>query len=221
MSGIQANTLVDFSIFSIYNPHDVIERILAMPSPCNNRNSMISGILEDNPEVLNKIFTNIEFKEWKNVILEEICKAVIKAFGDEPVDSSNGHYRIVTDWEPSDDDCEDAIYGAATPEKLVHFAQGMKNDCREMATALLKKSSIYGYPFNKESIEYIEMDSVESCAMRSAFEMMDNVFNLDSSIATITGAGVEVFPKSDELKEIIKNPKNWVVVPLLFKECYD
>lgn len=221
MSGIQANTLVDFSIFSIYNPHDAIERILAMPSPCNNRNSMISGILEDNPEVLNKIFTNIEFKEWKNVILEEICKAVIKAFGDEPVDSSNGHYRIVTDWEPSDDDCEDAIFGAATPEKLVHFAQGMKNDCREMATALLKKSSIYGYPFNKESIEYIEMDSVESCAMRSAFEMMDNVFNLDSPIATITGAGVEVFPKSDELKEIIKNPKNWVVVPLLFKECYD
>lgn len=220
MSGIQANTLVDFSIFSIYNPHDVIERILAMPSPCNNRNSMISGILEDNPEVLNKIFTNIEFKEWKNVILEEICKAVIKAFGDEPVDSY-GHYRIVTDWEPSDDDCEDAIFGAATPEKLVHFAQGMKNDCREMATALLKKSSIYGYPFNKESIEYIEMDSVESCAMRSAFEMMDNVFNLDSSIATITGAGVEVFPKSDELKEIIKSPKNWVVVPLLFKECHD
>lgn len=219
MSGIQANTLVDFSIFSIYNPHDVIERILAMPSPCNNRNSMISGILEDNPEVLNKIFTNIEFKEWKNVILEEICKAVIKAFGDEPVDSSNCHYSIVTDWEPSDDDCEDAIFGAATPEKLVHFAQGMKNDCREMATALLKKSSIYGYPFNKESIEYIKMDSVESCAMRSAFEMMDNVFNLDSPIATITGAGVEVFPKSDELKEIIKSPKNWVVVPLLFKEC--
>ena len=218
MSGIQANTLVDFSVFSIYDPNDAAKRILAMPSSCKNLDSMISGILEDNPEVLNKIFTNIEFKEWKDVILEEICKAVIKAFGDEPVDSY-GHYRIVTDWEPSDDDCEDAIFGAATPEKLVHFAQGMKNDCREMATALLKKSSIYGYPFNKESIEYIEMDSVESRVMRSAFEMMDNTFNLESPIATITDSGIKVFPNSDDIEKIIENPANWVVVPLLFKEC--
>lgn len=218
MSGIQANTLVDFSVFSIYDPNDAAKRILAMPSSCKNLDSMISGILEDNPEVLNKIFTNIEFKEWKDVILEEICKAVIKAFGDEPVDSY-GHYRIVTDWEPSDDDCEDAIFGAATPEKLVHFAQGMKNDCREMATALLKKSSIYGYPFNKESIEYIEMDSVESRVMRSAFEMMDNTFNFESSIAMITDSDIKVFPDSDDIKKIVKNPANWVVVPLLFKEC--
>lgn len=218
MSGIQANTLVDFSVFSIYDPNDAAKRILAMPSSCKNLDSMISGILEDNPEVLNKIFTNIEFKEWKDVILEEVCKAVIKAFGDEPVDSY-GHYRIVTDWEPSDDDCEDAIFGAATPEKLVHFAQGMKNDCREMATALLKKSSIYGYPFNKESIEYIEMDSVESRVMRSAFEMMDNTFNFESSIAMITDSDIKVFPDSDDIKKIVKNPANWVVVPLLFKEC--
>lgn len=130
-----------------------------------------------------------------------------------------GHYRIVTDWEPSDDDCEDAIFGAATPEKLVHFAQGMKNDCREMATALLKKSSIYGYPFNKESIEYVEMDSVESRIMRSAFEMMDNTFNFESSIAMITDSDIKVFPDSDDIEKIVKNPANWVVVPLLFKEC--
>ncbi len=101
MSGIQANTLVDFSVFSIYDPNDAAKRILAMPSSCKNLDSMISGILENKPKVLNEIFTNIKFKEWKDVILEEVYKAVIKALGDEPVDS-DGHYRIVTDWEPSE-----------------------------------------------------------------------------------------------------------------------
>ena len=146
--------------------------------------------------------------------------AVIKALGDEPVDS-DGHYRIVTDWEPSDDDRENAIFGAATPKELFYFAQGMKDDCREMATALLKKSSIYGYPFNKDFIKYIEMDSVESYVMRSAFEMMDNTFNLESPIATITDSGIKVFPNSDDIEKITENPANWVVVPLLFKECDD
>lgn len=220
MSGIQANTLVDFSVFSIYDPNDAAKRILAMPSSCKNLDSMISGILENKPKVLNEIFTNIEFKEWKDVILEEVYKAVIKALGDEPVDS-DGHYRIVTDWEPSDDDREDAIFGAATPKELLYFAQGMKDDCREMATALLKKSSIYGYPFNKDFIKYIEMDSVETSVMRSAFEMMDNTFNLESHIATITDSGIKVFPNSDDIEKIIENPANWVVVPLLFKECDD
>lgn len=217
MSGIQANTLVDFSVFSIYDPNDAAKRILAMPSSCINLDSMISGILENKPKVLNEIFTNIKFKEWKDVILEEVYKAVIKALGDEPVDS-DGHYHIVTDWEPSDDDRENAIFGAATPKELFYFAQGMKDDCREMATALLKKSSIYGYPFNKDFIKYIEMDSVESCVMRSAFEMMDNTFNLESPIATITDSGIKVFPNSDDIEKIIENPANWVVVPLLFKE---
>lgn len=183
MSGIQANTLVDFSVFSIYDPNDAAKRILAMPSSCKNLDSMISGILE-----------NVD---------------------------SDGHYRIVTDWEPSDDDRENAIFGAATPKELFYFAQGMKDDCREMATALLKKSSIYGYPFNKDFIKYIEMDSVESCVMRSAFEMMDNTFNLESPIATITDSGIKVFPNSDDIEKIIENPANWVVVPLLFKECDD
>lgn len=36
MSGIQANTLVDFSVFSIYDPNDAAKRILAMPSSCKN-----------------------------------------------------------------------------------------------------------------------------------------------------------------------------------------
>lgn len=45
MSGIQANTLVDFSVFSIYDPNDAAKRILAMPSSCKNLDSMISGIL--------------------------------------------------------------------------------------------------------------------------------------------------------------------------------
>lgn len=44
MSGIQANTLVDFSVFSIYDPNDAAKRILAMPSSCKNLDSMISGI---------------------------------------------------------------------------------------------------------------------------------------------------------------------------------
>lgn len=43
MSGIQANTLVDFSVFSIYDPNDAAKRILAMPSSCKNLDSMISG----------------------------------------------------------------------------------------------------------------------------------------------------------------------------------
>jgi hypothetical protein len=42
MSGIQANTLVDFSVFSIYDPNDAAKRILAMPSSCKNLDSMIS-----------------------------------------------------------------------------------------------------------------------------------------------------------------------------------
>ena len=75
--------------------------------------------------------------------------------------------------------------------------------------------------YNKDFIKYIEMDSVESCVMRSAFEMMDNTFNLESPIATITDSGIKVFPNSDDIEKIIENPANWVVVPLLFKECDD
>ena len=75
--------------------------------------------------------------------------------------------------------------------------------------------------YNKDFIKYIEMDSAESYVMRSAFEMMDNTFNLESPIATITDSGIKVFPNSDDIEKIIENPANWVVVPLLFKECDD
>ena len=97
MSGIQANTLVDFSVFSIYDPNDAAKRILAMPSSCKNLDSMISGILENKPKVLNEIFTNIKFKEWKDVILEEVYKAVIKALGDVPgiIYACRGTERVI------------------------------------------------------------------------------------------------------------------------------
>ena len=52
-------------------------------------------------------------------------------------------------------------------------------------------------------------------------EMMDNTFNFESPIATITDSGIKVFPNSDDIEKIIENPANWVVVPLLFKECDD
>ena len=81
MSGIQANTLVDFSVFSIYDPNDAAKRILAMPSSCKNLDSMISGILENKPKVLNEIFTNIKFKEWKDVILEEVYITALLQIG--------------------------------------------------------------------------------------------------------------------------------------------
>lgn len=31
----------------------------------------------------------------------------------------------------------------------------------------------------------------------------------------------EDVPNSDDIEKIIENPANWVVVPLLFKECDD
>lgn len=89
--------------------------------------------------------------------------------------------------------------------------------CRKYRSRDAKKSC----EAKVKEVKASELDSVESCVMRSAFEMMDNTFNLESPIATITDSGIKVFPNSDDIEKIIENPANWVVVPLLFKECDD
>ncbi|MEG1925313.1 MAG: hypothetical protein RR415_06170 [Ruthenibacterium sp.] len=147
--------------------------------------------------------------------LADQCVRFVLPEPDEISDGLDGYYAQSGCYGDSDE----VIIGLENPNGLISFAESMKGIAKETAKSLVKSAGVQGSSSVSETIDAVEMDSLESFLIRHAFEIFDNCVNTDCHAMYYNGNSFwTVWPvEAYDLQEIKNNPEKWVVIELLFK----